>query len=62
MSRTGFLVVVVMFAVVPNQMASAQLCLQDVVGALEGENNCWTAPNGTVNINDLSDSLLDSGS
>ena len=51
MSRTGFLVVAAMFAVVPHQMASAQACPIDVVGVFDGA--CWTAPNGNVSVDDL---------
>lgn len=52
MSRTGFLVVAAMFAVVPHQMASAQACPIDVVGAFDAENNCWAGPDGIIGIDD----------
>lgn len=52
MSRTGFLVVAAMFAVVPHQMASAQACPIDLVGAFDAENDCWEGPDGNLSIDD----------
>lgn len=54
MSRTGVLVVAAISTVVLHQMASAQLCVRDVVGAKDGENNCWPGPDGIVNFDDVS--------
>jgi hypothetical protein len=50
MSRTGVLFVAIMFAVLPNRMASAQWCPIDLVGSFDG--SCWSGPQGVINIDD----------
>ena len=52
MSKTGVLVVAVMLAVIPNQMASAQWCPIDLAGSFNG--SCWSGPDGVINSDDFS--------